>query len=159
MGDAFRELRELIKSGDWDGIFRRPTGNMAVQFVRNPLAGFVAFAVDYLLLYVLTELGIRYLVSAAIAFIAGTTVNYFLCRAIVFKSYIPRFENMPEYSIFTIIGFVGLGLTELLMYLFTDVSGFHYMLSKLFSGTLVTFWNFFGRRIFLFNNYGNRDVR
>jgi putative flippase GtrA len=159
MGDRFRELRELLKNNDWDGVFKRPTDNIAVQFVRNPLAGLAAFAVDYLLLYILTELGIHFLISAAIAFIIGTTVNYFLCKVIVFNAYIPRFKNMPEYTIFIIIGVIGLGLTELLMYLFTDVTGFHYLLSKIVSGTLVSLWNFFGRRFFLFNNYENNDKK
>ena len=153
MGEKFRELGTLLKNNDWDGVFKRPTGNIVIQFVRNPLAGLVAFAVDYLLLFILTEFGLQYLVSAAIAFIIGTTVNYFLCKVIVFNAYIPRFKSMPEYTIFIIIGCIGLGLTELLMYLFTDVTGFHYLLSKVVAGTLVSLWNFFGRRFFLFNNY------
>ncbi|HOD16173.1 MAG TPA: GtrA family protein [Spirochaetota bacterium] len=153
MGDKFRELATLLKNNDWDGVFKRPTGNIVIQFVRNPLAGIVAFAVDYLLLYILTDCGLQYLVSAAIAFITGTTVNYFLCRVIVFNAYIPRYKSMPEYTIFIIIGVIGLGLTELLMYLFTDAIGFHYLLSKVVAGILVSLWNFFGRRFFLFNNY------
>ena len=153
MGEKFRELGDLVKNNDWDGVFKRPTGNIVIQFVRNPLAGCIAFAVDYLLFYILTELGLQYLVSAAIAFIIGTTVNYFLCKAIVFNAYIPRFKNMPEYTIFITIGVIGLGLTELLMFLFTDLVGFHYLFSKVVAGTLVSLWNFFGRRFFLFNNY------
>ncbi|MBN2160662.1 MAG: GtrA family protein [Spirochaetes bacterium] len=143
----------MLRSNDWEGVFRRPTDNIVIQFVRNPLAGIAAFAVDYLLLFVLTEIGIHYLLSAAIAFIAGTTVNYYLCRVLVFNAYIPRFRNMPEYLFFVIIGVIGLGLTELLMYLLTDCAGLHYLLSKIASGMLVSLWNFFGRRFFIFNQY------
>ncbi|MBN1495428.1 MAG: GtrA family protein [Spirochaetes bacterium] len=154
MKDKFKELGELLRRKDWDGVFRRPTENIVIQFVRNPLAGIAAFAVDYLLLYTLTEIGLHYLIAAAIAFITGTTVNYYLCRTLVFNAYIPRFKNMPEYLFFIIIGVIGLGLTELFMYLFTDAIGLHYLVSKIISGTLVSLWNFFARRLFIFNQYG-----
>lgn len=157
MRDTFRELGRLIRNSDWDGVFRRPTDNIVIQFARNPMAGIAAFAVDYLLLFIFTELGLQYLVSAAIAFITGTTVNYFLCKRIVFNAYIPRYESMPEYAVFIIIGVIGLGLTELLMFLLTEGTGFHYLSSKIAAGILVSLWNFFARRFLLFNNYGNPE--
>jgi len=154
MKDRLQELGELLRRKDWEGVFRRPTENIVIQFVRNPLAGIAAFAVDYLLLYILTEIGLHYLIAAAVAFITGTTVNYYLCKALVFNAYIPRFKNTPEYLFFIIIGVIGLGLTELFMYLFTDVVGFHYLASKIISGTLVSLWNFFARRLVIFKQYG-----
>lgn len=153
MKEKLKELGTLLGNGDWEGVFRRPTDNIVIQFIRNPLAGLTAFAVDYLLLFILTEIGMHYLLSAAVAFIAGTTANYYLCRTLVFNAYIPRFGNMPEYLFFTIIGVIGLGLTELLMYLFTDGIGLYYLVSKIIAGTLVSLWNFFGRRFFIFNQY------
>ena len=154
MKEKCTELGELLRRKDWEGVFRRPTENIVIQFVRNPLAGLTAFAVDYLLLYILTEAGLHYLIAAAVAFIAGTTANYYLCRALVFNAYMPRFKNMPEYLFFIIIGVIGLGLTELFMYLITDLIGLHYLVSKIISGTLVSLWNFFARRLFIFNQYG-----
>jgi len=156
MKEKFRELRDMLAKKDWDGIFRRPTGNIVIQFVRNPLAGQAAFFIDYVMLFVLTELGLHYLVSAGIAFIAGSTANYFLCKKIVFNAYVPRYGNMSEYAFFVIIGVIGLGLTELLMWLFTGIIGTHYMLSKIVSAAVVSLWNFFGRRFLLFNDYDAR---
>ena len=48
------------------------------------------------------------------------------------------------------VGIIGLGLTEGLMWFFTDLVGLHYMLSKLVTAALVLLWNFIARKIILF---------
>ena len=45
---------------------------------------------------------------------------------------------------------VGLGLTELFMWLFTDIIGLHYMLSKAITLWIVFSWNFSARRFLVF---------
>lgn len=120
------------------------------QLIRYGFVGGVAFVADYCSLYAFTEwCGIQYLVSAALAFVIGLTVNYILSNLIVFTTH--RLENRwLEFAVFAIIGVIGLGLNELIMYCATDMLGLHYMISKLISTALVFFWNFFARKLTLF---------
>ena len=120
------------------------------QLIRYGFVGGIAFVADYFSLYAFTEyIGIPYLVSAAIAFMIGLTVNYVLSNIIVFTTH--RLQNKwLEFAIFAIIGVIGLGLNELIMYCASELIGLHYMISKLISTALVFFWNFFARKLTLF---------
>lgn len=132
-------LEKLLKSQD-----------TLFQLIRYGFVGGVAFVADYGSLYAFTEwLGIQYLVSAALAFIIGLTVNYILSNLIVFSTH--RLNNRwLEFVIFAIIGVIGLGLNELIMYCSCELIGLHYMIAKLISTALVFFWNFFARKLTLF---------
>ena len=126
------------------------------QLIRYGLVGGLAFVADYASLYAFTEwLGIQYLVSAALAFIIGLTVNYILSNLIVFTTH--RLNNRwLEFNIFAIIGVIGLGLNELIMYCACELIGLHYMVAKLISTALVFFWNFFARKLTLFYKNPNK---
>lgn len=133
-------------------LFVTPTSNWMVQLFRYLFVGGLAFVVDYGLLFVLTEYaGLHYLASATIAFIAGLTVNYFLSTSWIFRSGNVIKNKVGEFVVFALIGVVGLILTNVLLFLFTDVCGIHYMVSKLITTALVMLWNFFGRKLILFN--------
>lgn len=122
------------------------------QLMRYAVVGGVAFVVDYGSLWLLTELaGLHHLVSTAIAFVLGLTCNYLISTAWVFGESKVR-NRWLEFSAFALIGIVGLGLNELIIYLCTDICGLHYMLSKIISTALVFFWNFFARRFLLFKS-------
>lgn len=125
---------------------------LAIQLMRYAVVGGVAFVVDYGSLWLLTELaGLHHLVSAAIAFVLGLTCNYLISTAWVFGE--SKVKNRwLEFSAFALIGIVGLGLNELIIYLCTDICSLHYMLSKIISTALVFFWNFFARRFLLFKS-------
>lgn len=106
--------------------------------------------VDYGSLFILTHfVGVPYLWSAAVAFILGLVTNYLLSITWVFR----RNQTMKpwqEFLFFAVIGVVGLGFNELIMYVGTDLLRLHYMISKLVSTAIVFFWNFFARRYFVF---------
>lgn len=124
---------------------------LSLQLFRYFIVGGCAFLVDYGSLWFLTDVcGLHYLLSAAIAFLLGLTCNYLLSKAWVFDNH--RLDNRwTEFLVFALIGVVGLGINELVMYLCCDVLHLHYMLAKLVSTVLVFFWNFFARKFILFN--------
>ena len=132
-------------------LFIEETDNWFIQLFRYLFVGGLAFVVDYGLLVFLTEvLGLHYLISATISFIAGLIVNYFLSTSWIFRK--SKLENKwLEFLIFSIIGVIGLGLNNLLLYLLTDKVHIHYMISKLLTTVVVMLWNFISRRIILFN--------
>lgn len=122
-----------------------------LQLFRYGFVGGVAFLADYGTLYAATEyLHFHHLFSAALAFIIGLLVNYLLSTSWVFASR-SQTDKKLEFLIFAVIGVIGLGLNELIIYLGTDVCGLHYMLSKLISTAIVFFWNFAARKLILFN--------
>lgn len=123
-----------------------------VQLMRYTIVGGIAFVVDYGSLWLLTEFaGLHHLLSAAIAFILGLVCNYLISTAWVFGE--SKVSNRwLEFAAFAIIGIVGLGFNEVVIYLCTDILGLHYMASKLVSTVIVFFWNFFARRFILFKS-------
>ncbi len=131
-------------------ILRGDSDKTLVQLLRYVLVGGLAFVIDYGSLFILTDyFEINYLISAAIAFVMGLLVNYVLSTIWVFTD--SRLSNkMAEFSVFAIIGLVGLVLNEVIMYICSDILNIHYMVSKLCSTGMVFFWNFFGRKYILF---------
>ena len=133
-------------------LFEGKPDTFVGQLFRYGVVGGVSFIVDYGSLWLLTEkAGLPYLWSAAIAFILGLTCNYILSTRWVFGASKMK-SAWVEFAAFALIGVIGLGLNELIMYAFTDGFGFHYMISKIVSTVIVFFWNFLARRFLVFNS-------
>jgi putative flippase GtrA len=138
-------------------ILKGNATNTFVQLFRYTWVGGISFIIDYLTLYILTEcLALNYLLSAAVAFILGLTTNYVLSTLWVFSD--NRFKNKySEFILFAIIGTIGLGLNEFIIYLCCEYFNIYYMISKLISTLIVFFWNFFVRKYILFTKPQNED--
>ena len=132
-------------------LFKAKNESIWIQLMRYGITGLGATAVDFIVLTVLTEtFGERLLlVWTAIAFIAGLTVTYLLSTNWVFTA--RRFKSRTaEITVFILIGVVGLGLTELLMWFFATKIDLHYLISEMISGTTVFIWNFTAKKLILF---------
>ena len=120
-----------------------------VQMLKYGVVGALAYVVDFGLLILLTEVfGMHYLVSTIFAFIAGILVSYFCSIGWVFGNP-DTGSRTRDVVVFFIIGAVGLGLTDLIIWILTEHCGLHYALSKVFATVVVFFWNFFARKLFL----------
>ncbi len=120
------------------------------EFVRYFAASLLALAADVAALFVLTSVaGVPYLYSAAAAFVLGLVVVYLLSILWVFER---RSSMHPalEFLLFALIGMVGLGLNEGVLWVLTGIWGFYYMFSKIASVVVVFTWNFFARKFILF---------
>lgn len=139
------KLKKLLNK-----LFFIKTNNAYIQFFRSTFVGAIATVADMGLLYILTDFAhIHYLISTGIAFILGTIVNYILSIFWVFKEKKLK-SKTAEFIIFSIIGVIGLLLNELFMWLFTDIAGLHYLLSKIIATIIVFLFNFLTRKKFLF---------
>ncbi|MCQ2318914.1 MAG: GtrA family protein [Bacteroidales bacterium] len=142
-----KRLNQII-----DSLLRHPTGNVWIQIVRYFFSGGVAFLVDTGLLYVLTEFcGVYYLISSIISFSIGLIITYLLSILWVFDNRNMK-NRYAEFSVFVLIGVVGLGLTSLFMWFFTDKIGVHYIFSKIITTIIVFVWNFIAKKSLLFRN-------
>jgi putative flippase GtrA len=144
-------MRENNYRSKLQSIFKEKTDSTLLQLFRYTFVGGFAFLIDFGTLFILTEyVHIHYLISAGIAFIFGLTVNYFLSVKWVFNS--RAMENRwLEFFLFAVIGIVGLGLNELFLWILTDMLMIYYLLSKIITTIIVYFWNFFARKLMLFN--------
>ena len=145
-----REFWQAPRAGDGQALFRSGTGNSMVQLFRYSLVGGSTFLVDFVLLFVLTRLGVPTVPAAGTAFAVGVTCNFLLTKFFAFKSVDPRVGGAGEVAIFAFISAVGLVLTMVFMHLFTDVLGLYVMAAKLVSAVLVFTWNFLGRKLILY---------
>lgn len=131
-------------------LFKDPTDDIFLQLFRYIFVGGTAFAVDFFFLYFFSDIcGIYYLFSAVLSFIISVLVNYVMSTRWVFNQ--DNIENkVLEFNLFILISTIGLGFTEILLYFFTDIVGFYYLISKIISAIIVLFWNFLARRLMFY---------
>ena len=131
-------------------LFVRKSDQLSVHLLRAIFSSNVAFALDFGLLVLLTEVvHLHYLISNIIAFMTGTTLLYVLSIFWVFSRRSIQSKHL-EYWLFILIGAAGVGFNELLIWLFTEKVHIYYLYSKLIAGSIVFFWNFLTRRYILF---------
>ncbi|HKT12718.1 MAG TPA: GtrA family protein [Terriglobia bacterium] len=128
----------------------RGAGGLGGEFFRYVLVGGFAFVCDTFTLFSLTHyLEVNYLVSGAVGFLVGTAVNYVLSRNWVFQGRTLQ-NTSAEVMIFALIGVVGMGLNEWILWLFQSKLGIYYLYAKGVSGVTVFMWNFGARKLALF---------
>lgn len=148
-----KEFFALLKDFDLKGIFLTPTKNGFLQFFRYLFVGGIATVVDWGVLMGLTELlQLHHLVSAIFAFLAGLGTNFLLSKLLVFRASEAKTNSLLEFLGYALIGVIGLGMTELIMFLFTDGLSLHYMLSKAIATAVVLVWNYLARKLLLYKN-------
>lgn len=120
------------------------------EFIRYFAASLVALAVDAGSLALMTSVfGVPYLISGGIAFTLGLITVYFLSVRWVFEVRHMR-SVWAEFGIFLVVGLVGLGINEGVLWVLTGAFGLFYLVSKIASVLIVFTWNFFARKALLF---------
>lgn len=127
------------------------------EFFRYVMVGGAAFVIDFCTLIVLKEFilpdmsGFELYVATTGGFISGLIFNYFFSKRFVFKSNTARSKSLTGFIIFTIIGVIGLGLTNLGMYIGVALLMLNYKLVKLLVTGIVLIWNYIGRKVLVFS--------
>ena len=146
-----KEFISAVLRLDIKALFGEKTTNTFIQFFRYIFVGGFSFLADAFMLW-LCEKFMHYMIAAAIAFIVGLAVNYVLSVCFVFSESEQVSNKVKEFIVYAVIGIIGLGLTEAIMYLCTDVIGLYFMLSKIIAAALVLVWNFVARKKILYTN-------
>lgn len=122
--------------------------NLFKQILKFGVVGGIAFLVDYVLLFVLTEyLNVYYLISSTISFIVSLVVNYILSIYWVFD--VKKKQTIKEIALFVFLSTIGLGINQVILYVGEDIFSIHYMICKLFATFVVMVYNFITRKIFI----------
>ena len=149
-GRKMKELIDRLKTFNMNTIFYENTNNIIVQLFRYVFVGGIAFVADWGMLVLLHEaLRINVYLATAIAFVFGLIVNFFLSKKFVFKEKSDKTNGLGEFVTYGIIGVIGLGLTEVIMWMLLKLS-IIYMVAKVIAAVIVLLWNFVARKIILY---------
>lgn len=122
-----------------------------LEFARYFLASGVALAIDLGLLIGLTEVvHLHYQTAAAIGFTAGLVAIYLMSILWVFENRALAGHQTAEFVLFALIGVVGLGINQGVLWLLAGTIGIHYLAAKGVSVAIVFAWNFLARKVILF---------
>ncbi|GGP23731.1 GtrA family protein [Silvimonas iriomotensis] len=124
------------------------------QFIRYIGIGGIAFVFDFATLtLVVGTLHGSVLAGATAGFLVGATVNYLLCLYFVFAARSLKQHRMAEFWIFVLIGVIGLGINDAIIYgCHKWMPGLDYRAGKFVAAAVVLVFNFTFRKIILFNN-------
>ncbi len=143
--NAEEEYHEEKRESAVKKVFLGKTNNFFIQFFRYFFVGGTATIFDILSFYILVEFfSWHYLFANSTSFLIGLSINYSLSLLWVFKR--NKLSHKINFLIFAIIGLIGLGFNNLIIWLLVEQTGFWYIYSKLVSTALVLAWNFLARR-------------
>ncbi len=120
--------------------------NLFMQIMKFGVVGVIAFLIDYLSLIFFKEiLNVNLFISTMLAFTISVIINYILSVKYVFIVKGTSNRVIP----FIVLSFIGLLLTELIMYLGVEVAGISYLIVKIFATGVVMIFNFVFCKILL----------
>ena len=121
---------------------------LLIQIIKFLIVGGIATIIDWLIYYILYNyLNIKPLISNIISYSISTVYNYLATVKFVFN--VNENNGKRNFLIFIIFSLIGLGLSELLLYLFIDKLNINQMISKILSTIIVMTFNFITRKKFL----------
>lgn len=131
---------------------------LAHEFMRYAVVGGLAFLADFGALVLTRELFFKDLslgvyMATAFGFVIGLAVNYYLSLLFVFTQAKDRGKgrSFGAFIVFGVIGLLGLGWTELGMWLGVEILDWHYTIVKALVTGVVLVWNYLGRKLLIFN--------
>ena len=161
-------------------LFGQTKKQLFWEIFRFLLVGGIATIVDYAVFYIfrqwllparLIESGgwnvISLIIATAFGFCVGLAVNWILSVTFVFRAVKDKEEvkSTKSFFIFTVIGLIGLGITELgillLVHIFPEITLFGVTefllpwkewLAKIIMTCIVLVFNYVGRKLFVFKS-------
>jgi len=115
--------------------------SLIYKLLKFCVVGFSGMCLDFGTTWLLKEkTKVNKYLANSTGFILAATSNYFFNRIWTFHSH--NRQVITEYFSFITISLIGLGLSNLIIYLLTEKLKLNFYLSKLFAIAVVTIWNF-----------------
>ena len=119
------------------------------QIIKFGIVGGLAFLIDYGIMVLCKEIfGFNVLLSAGFGFTISVIFNYIASVKWVFNVN-QNNSKSKQFIIFIIFSIMGLILTEIIMYIGTDIMNISYLLVKIVATLIVMIFNFITRKLFL----------
>lgn len=127
----------------------KKTENLLIQIFKFGIVGGIAFLIDYVVLFCCKEfIGLSVLLSAAIAFTVSVIYNYIASVKWVFDVNKEK-SAKKNFVIFIILSIIGLIITEIIMWIGSDIMKINYLIVKIIATSIVMVFNFITRKMFL----------
>ena len=124
----------------------KKTENLLIQIFKFGIVGGIAFLIDYIVLFCCKEfIGLSVLLSAAIA---SVIYNYIASVKWVFDVNKEK-SAKKNFVIFIILSIIGLIITEIIMWIGSDIMKINYLIVKIIATAIVMVFNFITRKMFL----------
>ena len=121
-----------------------------MKIIKYAFVGGVAAVVDISLFVIFAKiLEFNYLFVGFVTFLLATLVNYVLSIRFVFQSGSKHSKRKEVLLVYTVSA-VGLGLNLLVLFVSHEIFLIELTVSKLISTGIVFFWNYLGRKHFIF---------
>lgn len=122
---------------------------IVVKFIKFSLVGTSGLFIDYGITYVLKEKAhFQKYIANSLGFVSAVCTNYILNRIWTFQSQNPAVA--VEYTKFFVISIIGLGINNLVLFIFHGIFKKNFYLSKLIAIGVTTFWNFTANYLYTF---------
>lgn len=126
--------------------------SMQQEIFKYLIAGGLAFATDLAVLYGCTELlNIHYLLSNVVSYSCGLIVAYLLNTRWVFRYRRFAHKTHKEFTLFTMIVLIGLGISEAIMLALVSAGLAHYVEAKFVATFFVMVFNYIAKKRILFH--------
>lgn len=123
---------------------------MAKKFASYVVIGSIAFSIDASITLSLATF-LNYIVANTVGFVVANFANFLLAHKWVFNGKLVRAELVNTYFPVFAISVIGLGLSNLSMFLLVDYVSMQILTAKIVTTLVVLVWNFFGRVTFVYN--------
>ncbi len=101
----------------------------------------IATCIDVGLLFLLTEfLKINYLISGTISYCVGIIIGYIGQKTLTFND--KSTKIFKQFAIFTIVSLIGLLINLVILKIFVEYFGLHYLISKIIAIGVGFIWNY-----------------
>lgn len=129
--------------------FLKSQSKLFQQIFKFGIVGGIAFIIDYGIMVISKELlGFSILLSAGLGFTISVIFNYIASVKWVFNVNKDKNEK-KNFILFMIFSVIGLILTELIMFVGTNIINISYLIVKIAATAIVMVFNFITRKLFL----------
>ncbi len=113
------------------------------KIFRYLIAGGTALVTNLFFLYALTEwLGLYYLVSVVVAFLLAVAVSFLMQKYLTFRD--RSVANLHrQMMIYLTAAVINTGINTLLVYLFVEYGGWHYLVGQIVASAIIAIESFF----------------
>ena len=122
---------------------------LLIQIFKFGIVGVIATLIDFIFLYIFRDLvGLSLLISNTLSFCISVIYNYIASIIFVFNVNKNK-DSKKTFVLFIIFSVIGLGISNVLLEIFTNIFNLYYLISKIISTIVVMTFNFITRKKFL----------